>query len=258
MELLSPRYWLDYIRRNRLRILMYHSISNDSTNRLTIRPEMFAEQMQYLARQGFEVISLRKACDLLKAKTSLRRKVVLTFDDGYQDFLKTAAPVLKQYGFTAMLFVVPAWCGKTGQWRSNRKNERLLSTDELREVKGMGFELASHSMTHPNLTVLDDRALESELTGSRAAMAEWDATYFPFAYPGGQFTPRERNAVARAGYDCAVIVGGRWGNGPETDRFTLKREPMLASDSLDWFSRRVNGYYEWHYLWARLRGFETR
>ena len=72
------------------------------------------------------------------------------------------------------------------------------------------------------------------------------------------FTQRERDAVERAGYHCAVIVGGRWGNGAETDRFLLKREPMLASDSLDWFARRVNGFYEWHYLWARARGIETR
>src|SRR5258708_27417760 len=75
-------------------------------------------------------------------------------------------------------------------------------------------------------------------------------TFIPFAYPGGTFAQRERDAVKRAGYDCGVIVGGRWGNGPETDRFLLKREPMLASDSLHWFKKRVSGFYEAHYLMA--------
>ena len=83
-------------------------------------------------------------------------------------------------------------------------------------------------------------------------------SFIPFAYPGGTFTRRERDAVERAGYNCGVIVGGRWGNGPETDRFLLKREPMLASDSLEWFKKRVNGFYEAHYLMARARGVETR
>ena len=80
----------------------------------------------------------------------------------------------------------------------------------------------------------------------------------PAAYPGGTFTPRERAAVEAAGYDCGVIVGGRWGSGPETDPFLLKREPMLASDSSVWFQKRVNGFYEAHYLIARARGIETR
>jgi peptidoglycan/xylan/chitin deacetylase (PgdA/CDA1 family) len=113
-------------------------------------------------------------------------------------------------------------------------------------------------MSHPDLPSLSDCVLSRELTESRAALAAVGESFAAFAYPGGRFTQREVNAVARCGYDCAAIVGGRWGNGPETNRFLLKREPVLASDSLDWFARRVGGYYEWHYLWAKARGVQTR
>ena len=246
------------LRRNRLRILMYHSISDTPTDRLAVRPAMFAAQMQYLAAHRFQVISLQEACRQLETGDNLRHKIVLTFDDGYRDFLATAAPVLKQHGFAVTLFVVPGWLGKTARWSSVDQNRRLLSADELGEVRAMGFALGSHTMTHPDLTALDDAALKRELTESRAAIAALGEAFIPFAYPGGTFTRRERDAVARAGYGCAVIVGGRWGNGRETDRWLLKREPMLASDSLDWFARRVSGFYEWHYLWARARGVETR
>lgn len=250
--------WLEYLKRNRLRILSYHSISADRNDRLAIEPDLFAAQMQFLAAEELEVISLERACQQLKSDEPLSRAVVLTFDDGYQDFREAAMPVLKQYRFPATLFVVTGM--RQAEWRGkgNGNAKRLLSRKDLQEIKADGFSLGSHTVTHADLTTLDETRLESELADSRAAILELGEAFVPFAYPGGTFTERERNAVERAGYDCAVIVGGRWGNGPETNRYLLKREPMLGSDSLDWFKKRVNGFYEVHYLAARARGFGTR
>ena len=248
--------WRDYIKRNRLRVLMYHAIDSNDGDRLAVTPETFAEQMAYLANNGFQVISLQAAIRALDDSASLDRAIVLTFDDGYRDFLTTAMPVLERYRFPATLFIVTKM--SKDQWRRNGNAEALLSREEIREIKRRGFSLGSHTVTHPDLTSVDDETLNRELTDSRAAIAQLGETFIPFAYPGGTFSRRERDAVERAGYDCGVIVGGRWGNGPETDRFLLKREPMLASDSLDWFKKRVNGFYEAHYLMARARGVETR
>lgn len=256
MCLKVPHDLRNYFQRNRLRILMYHSIG-ESHDSMTVRPALFAAQMQYLAQHGFRIVSLQEACDLLVTNGDLRRKIVLTFDDGYQDFLNTAAPILRQHSFTATLFVVTGQVGKT-VWSSFDKTRPLLSVEELQHVKAMGFALGSHTQTHPDLTSLDDGSLECELFESCEVVAALGETFISFAYPGGAFTHRERDAVKRAGYDCAVIVGGRWGNGPETDRLLLKREPMMASDTLDWFARRVNGYYELNYLLARARGIQTR
>lgn len=249
---------LSYLHRNRLRVLMYHSISDAPNDRLAIHPAMFEAQMQYLAHHGFQVISLQEACCLLDTRTDLRKTIVLTFDDSYRDFLTTAAPILQKSKFSATLFIVTGRVGETAQWSSVYKTRQLLSEEELRKVQAMGFALGSHTLTHADLTTLDALALRRELAESRESLSAWGETFFAFAYPGGRFTSRERDAVASAGYDCSVIVGGRWGNGAETDRFLLKREPMLASDTLDWFARRVNGYYEWHYLWARARSVPTR
>jgi peptidoglycan/xylan/chitin deacetylase (PgdA/CDA1 family) len=246
------------MRANRLRILMYHSISGSVHDRLAVAPERFAAEMKLLAEQQFQVISLEEACRRLQSAQDLACTVVLTFDDGHRDFLTAAAPVLQEHRFTATLFVVTGRLGSTGRWSKSHKKSALLTRDELCELRAKGFHLGSHTVTHADLRTLDDATLERELADSRTAIAEMGETFFPFAYPGGTFTQRERDAVERAGYDCGVIVGGRWGNGPETDRFLLKREPMLASDSLAWFKKRVNGFYEAHYLMARARGVETR
>jgi peptidoglycan/xylan/chitin deacetylase (PgdA/CDA1 family) len=256
MKLLSPNQWPAYARANRLRILMYHSVSGRSDDRLAVKPDQFAAEMQFLAEQGFRVLSLAEACQRLSTAGDLTRTIVLTFDDGYRDFLTTAVPVLEQNHFPATLFVVTGMAEAQGRRNGNQKT--LLSPAEIAEIKARGFSLGSHTVTHPDLTSLDEEKMSRELLDSRAAITEWGETFIPFAYPGGAFTQRERDAVERAGYDCAVIVGGRWGNGLDTDRFLLQREPMLASDSLDWFKKRVGGYYEAHYLMARARGVETR
>jgi peptidoglycan/xylan/chitin deacetylase (PgdA/CDA1 family) len=258
MKLLAPNHWPSYARANRLRILMYHRIAANSHDRLAVAPERFAAEMDLLAARGFKVISLEEACRRLASAQDLARTIVLTFDDGHRDFLTTAAPVLRRQGFTATLFVVTGRLGEQARWSSTERHSPLLARDELHELKTQGFQLGSHTVTHANLRTLDEASLERELADSRAAIADLGESFIPFAYPGGTFTQRERDAVERAGYDCGVIVGGRWGNGPETDRFLLKREPMLASDSLDWFQKRVGGFYEAHYLVARVRGVETR
>lgn len=258
MELLSPVLWLKYARRNRLRILMYHSISDTPGDRLAVHPAMFAAQIQHLAERRYVVDSLEVACANLRAKRDLRKRIVLTFDDGYQDFLTTAAPILQRYGFHATLFVVTGQCWQErGEARPGSGPVRLTE-EQVHLVKSMGYGLGSHTKTHPDLTTAKEAAVTRELVESRAMIEMWGESFFAFAYPGGRFTRRERDAVEHAGYGCALIVGGRWGNGPETDRFLLKREPVLASDTIERFAQRVYGYYEWHFLWARARGVSTR
>jgi peptidoglycan/xylan/chitin deacetylase (PgdA/CDA1 family) len=255
---LTPAMSWQWLRRRRLRCLMYHRISDDAADRLTVSPHLFAEQMAYLTRGGWCVLSLSEALNRLSSAGDLHKTVVLTFDDGYRDFLVRAAPVLLDHHYTATLFVVTGHLDHEAHWNSIRPQIPLLSHGELLELRVRGFGLGSHTVSHPDLTILDAGALEEELKVSRAAMVALGETFFPFAYPGGRFTQRERDAVEHAGYDCAVIVGGRWGNGRETDSYLLKREPMLASDTLSRFKQRVNGYYEFHYLWARARGVQTR
>lgn len=258
MGLLNPNRWPDYARANRLRILMYHSISDRPHDRLTVAPKRFAAEMDFLIEQQFRVISLEEACRRLKSGARLERTIVLTFDDGLRDFQTNAAPILIRHGFPATLFVVTGRMGRTSRWNAGGRRDPLLTRDDLAALRAQGFSVGSHTVSHADLRTLSDAALNRELDESRATIAEMGETFIPFAYPGGTFTQRERDAVERAGYDCAVIVGGRWGNGRETDRFLLKREPMLSSDSVDWFKKRVSGFYEAHYLMARARGVQTR
>src|SRR5207253_11186003 len=95
LKFLTPNHWPSYVRANRLRILMYHRISESAGDRLAVTPERFVAQMDFLAGHKFQILSLQEAQRRLSARDELARTVVLTFDDGYRDFLTTAAPILK-------------------------------------------------------------------------------------------------------------------------------------------------------------------
>jgi peptidoglycan/xylan/chitin deacetylase (PgdA/CDA1 family) len=258
MPFLAPSQWHRYLSGNRLRILMYHDISKEDDDRLTVRQNIFEQQMAYLAGHGFDIVALKTGLKLLRAGANLRRKVVLTFDDGYASFLDVVVPTLLRLAFPATLFIVPGHFGGRAVWSSGSSERGLLSELHVRQLSELGFDLGSHSMSHCNLLKAAPAELALELSRSLQWLVDLGQPFKAFAYPGGQWSKRECDAVRTTGYDCALIVGGRWGNGPETDRYLLKREPVLASDDIDWFARRVGGYYEPYYLWARMRGWATR
>lgn len=92
--------------------------------------------------------------------------VTLTFDDGLKSHLTVAAPILEKYGFTGCFNIVTAEVGKPGQ----------LTWDDIRELKRRGHEIASHTVTHPDLvTLLREKgaeAVRAEVVQSRDAIAE--------------------------------------------------------------------------------------
>src|SRR5260370_39769328 len=109
---------LGHSKKEKVPILMYHSISN-STNRrfrqFTLSPLLFAEQMTYLHQHEYTPITVTQFVNGLPQGDAAwpERPVVLTFDDGFADFFTDALPVLKQFGFVATLCVVTAFINGT-------------------------------------------------------------------------------------------------------------------------------------------------
>lgn len=96
-------------------ILMYHRISEDEEvgvhpyYKLCTPPSRFREHMQFIKDNGYRVVSLKEAADLVSNESSYlpppHKYLVLTFDDGYEDFYTTAWPILKEFGYPATLFL---------------------------------------------------------------------------------------------------------------------------------------------------------
>jgi Predicted xylanase/chitin deacetylase len=143
-------------------ILMYHRIAADgpvALERFRVAPELFALQMATLHRAGYRTIGLG---DWIRAmarhKPLLGKPVILTFDDGYRDFLTAAMPTLRVHGFSATVFLVADRIGGTAHWDSGYgEPARLLSWEEVRALQEAGIEMGCHSSLHRPMTGMAGR-----------------------------------------------------------------------------------------------------
>lgn len=184
--------------------LMYHSISahRPDPHGLCVPAAVLARQLDALRRNGWRGVSMGELMAAHRAGAS-RGLVGLTFDDGYADFL-TAADVLAERGFGATVYVVAGRFGGTNDW-DGPAGWDLLTAAGVVEADARGFEVASHTLTHPRLTQCSPARLAAEVGDSRAVLQDLlgkDVT--GFAYPFGDEDPRVVEAVAHAGYTDAV------------------------------------------------------
>ena len=215
-------------------ILMYHSVSEEGyDDPYTVTPKALEAQIDWLIQNKFEFISLQQVVTLIFQRKFFFRKryVTLTFDDGYADFLSNAMPILRKHGIPSTLFLVTGKLGCTDEWSQSAVRRRLLNVDELKEIKAIGdVTLGSHTVHHVDLTMLDHQSLQNELISSRELLTDLGETFYPFSYPWGRYTQREKNAVKAAGYDCAVSTEGYHRTGKK-DMFSLGR--LTITDNVD-------------------------
>jgi peptidoglycan/xylan/chitin deacetylase (PgdA/CDA1 family) len=188
-------------------ILMYHRVvpqrtEKDPYNLCTTVGE-FEAQMRFLAMGGYRSATLE---DLLcpehtHARTD-HRQVAITFDDGYLDVFQYALPVLAKYGFSATMFLVADYLGRSNSW-DNGKAEQvpLLGPLEIDQMRNSGISFGSHSLTHRYLASLSAEDAWEEISGSKARLKdEFGIEASTFCYPYGNTSSEVREIVAQAGY----------------------------------------------------------
>lgn len=224
----------------RLSILMYHQVGDFSSMRAH-RPNYchhrrFAAQMGFLRDFGFRVLRLDEALAGLRGERPLPpRSVVLTFDDGYEGFLRHALPELQRHGFPALVYLISGYLGRTADWFAKdpgRPIPRLLSAEQARDLRAAGIDIGSHSATHPRLAALDPEAQGRELGDSKAALEDLlGEPVHHLCYPYGSFNQTTVTLAHRAGYRSAVTCL----RGPATAEdhpLVLPRKGISYGDSL--------------------------
>jgi peptidoglycan/xylan/chitin deacetylase (PgdA/CDA1 family) len=238
-----------------IRVLFYHRVTPDS-DELAITPHKFARQMSELARGGWQVVDIGEAVAALDRGADPRRIVGLSFDDGYQDVVDHALPVLRAHGFRATVFIATGVTDGRAAFTWYERQPPLMSWETIRELDAEGvLRFEAHTVTHPNLLVVPPDELRSEIRGSRAELAErLDRPVDGFCYPAGLFGARERAEVAAAGLAWAASCEPGV-NTPGTDRFALRRRQIDRRDTpLDFRAKIAGG----HDTPPRLRGVYRR
>lgn len=245
-------------------ILMYHSVSDDpepgvgAYYRLATSPQRFRDQMSWLKTQGYRTVGLAEALASCEARWQCDddRLIVLTFDDGYRDFLTAAWPVLDEMGFTATVFLPTAFIADE---RMQFKRRDCLTWTEVRSLSAAGIAFGSHTVNHPNLYELTWPRIRSELAESRAALEdEIQAPIRTFAYPyafpqeDAAFVSALREELAALDYRVGVTtVIGR--ASPAENSLTMRRLPVNECDDEPLFNAKLAGSYDWLAKVQKLR-----
>src|SRR5919198_193499 len=179
--------------RSGLRILFYHRVA-DEDDPLAVSLRQFREQMELLAAYGYEVVGLAEAVELLERGFSPARTIALNFDDGFRDVAENALPTLERLGFRATVFVPTGVIDGTAAFPWYRRQPPVLQWDEIRQLDDDGtLRFEAHSVTHPNLIMLEDDAARYEISRSKVDLeARLERPVEAFCYPAGLFGDRER------------------------------------------------------------------
>jgi peptidoglycan/xylan/chitin deacetylase (PgdA/CDA1 family) len=230
--------------RDGLRVLFYHRVSDDP-DPLAIAPRRFAAQMDLLRAEGYRVLDVVEAGRLLAGRERLERVVALSFDDGYRDVAEHALPVLERHGFRATVFVATGVIDGTATFTWYERQPPVLGWSDVVALDGgavLSFE--AHTVTHPNLTVLPHAEAEREIADSRTALAErLGRPVAGFCYPAGVYGARERELVARAGFEVATTCEPG-ANTAASDLLALRRTAIDGSDRLADFRAKLAGGHD--------------
>ena len=214
-------------RSRRATFLCYHSVAAEGPQYLTVTAELFERQLAQLRRLGIRGGDLAALTEVAVGSTT-EPTVFLTFDDGFRDNHGTVLPLLREYGFAAFVFVLPplvdeaapfAWPEVAADQERFAATMRSADWPMLEEMKEGGFEVGSHTLTHPHLPLLGPEALREELWDSRTRVKERLGSCDTLAYPFGEFTPRVVAAAEECGYSFAFSLphhSGQRAGGPHT------------------------------------------
>lgn len=133
---------------DKVAVLMYHDLKDPSAVKTkseepesAIPLDVFKEQMELLKADGFHIISIDQYADFIENKGNVPdNAVLLTFDDGYESFYTEAFPVLKEYGYPAVNFVIVS-----GADNHALKGRPKMTWDQMREMQKSGMSFYNHT-----------------------------------------------------------------------------------------------------------------
>lgn len=212
-------------------ILMYHYVSKPPEGAdkyrlsLSVHPETFRQQMQFLAEDGYSPVTLNDLSLAIVNKHELPPKpIIITLDDGYRDNYENAFPVLRELGFTATIFVATDFI--------DRGDPNYLTWDMVKEMAAAGIRFEPHSKTHPDLTEHDRDFILYQIKGSGETLEAhlgYRSRYF--AYPSGRYNDEAIQVLSDLDYWGAVTTeSGIW-HGFD-DRYVWTRVRVINSLSL--------------------------
>ena len=236
-KLYISKYFSKYfqIRKKGRIILTYHSL-NSLLNNLTsdiyqLEDQTFLNHLSYLKNNNFQT---KNFYDLKRSTNGF----LITFDDGYKNFLNSGLENILKNNFNVIIFVCPKLI--------KENNLNYLNINDLKEIsKYKNIEVGSHSYDHVNLTTLSEKELIFQLDHSKKWIEDLISTKVDkISYPFGGYNRLIMNIAKKSNYKNAFTTRFDFYN-QNYDDFQIPRVDIWRKDNKDIFSSKLEGKWNW-------------
>jgi peptidoglycan/xylan/chitin deacetylase (PgdA/CDA1 family) len=226
-------------------VVGYHSVGasepSEDPHYLRVPPERFRAQVRLLREAGFEFTTVAELAERALGMMPEPGLVALSFDDGMSDNHSVLLPLLQDEGIPATVFVTTGLIGRANPWMAPGSAARMMTEDELCDLVRSGIELGAHTVSHPDLSELDEATCLREMVESRDYLEGLAGMPVKtFAYPFCRFGPAAVRAAGKAGFIAAVTCEGRGSWTP----LELRRAMITGRDGTASFVSKLCEVYQ--------------
>ncbi len=187
-----------------LPVLFYHHIQNmdvakaSGQQNLTVATDIFIKQMQYLKDKGYQTVASNSLTDFFDKGIPISSgSLILTFDDGYEDFYVNVLPILKQFGFRGVIALPTGLAGNPG----------YLTWDEISQAAGANVEIVNHTWSHASMNTGDTGLIQKEITTADGQLTDHGFNQNKvFVYPYGGYSDYAISFLQSKGYTMAFTT----------------------------------------------------
>ena len=231
-------------------VLMFHNISKIKGEKSSVFYKDFYNQIKHLTNLGYKCVNLRNLED-----KEFNKKIIITFDDGYENIYKLAMPILNEFNQKATCFIVKNQIDGFNLWDSNRndyKKYKLMNLNQIQEWNEKGFEIGAHTLDHVNLTKLTTENKNKQINDPiRFFNDKLNISVKSFAYPFGSYDD-ECIDLLKKNYSYAVTTKPSLYNKKKFTNYEIPRISINSSTSLLKFFLKILTNYEDYKLKFKL------
>lgn len=241
-------------------VLMYHKVPDapiESQHKIFVTKNTFRKHLQLIRLRGLQPFTFKEYLAYTKGERSIRTApkspVILTFDDGYRDNYENMLPLMNEFGYKGVIFLLGDTRISYNYWDADKGDHRdeLMNEQQRAAFIRAGWEIGAHTMTHPDLTKLSEQEALAEVFNSKKAIeSESGNTVQTFAYPFGFYDAKIKQLVQQVGFEMALATD-KGGMHIEDDRFEIFRTSIFPQDTWVQMYKKTSSWYRKYYKWKR-------
>ena len=249
---------------NFIPVLMYHKIPDAplaTKHQIYVTKENFEKHLAYFKQRKLTPITFADYLQFANGERPLAhfpaRPIILTFDDGYTDNYTNLLPLMQQYGYRGVLYLLGDFDVRYNRWDADfdptEPRSEIMDAAQKQAFVAAGWEIGSHTMSHPRLTTLPLSEAIAEIQQSKIELeAALQTKIVSFAYPYGDLNADVKEAVRAAGFAFGVATD-TCGLHLEDDRMQVFRVNMFPNETPGSLFKKTATWYRKYYRWKRKK-----